>query len=107
MLMPQKLMTFNALLEPLADELPEAFASAIGATVARHTYLDWVLGQVMYDLMEISIKQGRVIMKMPRPKVYIAAVKRWSHSAMRSATLAAVPMPLVRFSSPTAVIMSG
>jgi hypothetical protein len=75
MLMPKKLMTFNALLEPLEDELPESVAASIGATVARHTYLDWVLGQVMYDLMEISIKQGRVIMKLPRPKVYIAAVK--------------------------------
>ena len=73
--MPKKVMTFNAALEPLADGLPEAFAAAIGAMVARHAYLDWVLGQVMYDLMEISIKQGRVIMKMPRPKVYIAAVK--------------------------------
>jgi hypothetical protein len=73
--MPKKQMTFNAALEPLAEELPEALAAVIGATVARHAYLDWVLGQVMYDLMEISIKQGRVIMKMPRPKVYIAAVK--------------------------------
>jgi len=73
--MPKKQMTFNALLEPLADDLPVELASAIGATVARETYLDWVLGQVMYDLMEISIKQGRVIMKLPRPKVYIAAVK--------------------------------
>ena len=68
-------MTFNAALEPLADDLPQELAAAIGATVARQTYLDWVLGQVMYDLMEISIKQGRVIMKMPRPKVFIAAVK--------------------------------
>ena len=73
--MPKKLMTFNAALEPLTEELPEALAAAIGAIVARQTYLDWVLGQVMYDLMEISIKQGRVIMKLPRPRVYIAAVK--------------------------------
>jgi hypothetical protein len=68
-------MTFNAALEPLAEDLPEAFAASIGTIIARQTYLDWVLGQVMYDLMEISIKQGRVIMKLPRPKVYIAAVK--------------------------------
>ncbi|HZZ93485.1 MAG TPA: hypothetical protein VFE23_13060 [Usitatibacter sp.] len=71
----KKLMTFNAALEPLGGDLPEAFAAEVGGTVARHTYLHWVLGQVMYDLMEISIKQGRVIMKMPRPKVFIAAVK--------------------------------
>jgi hypothetical protein len=73
--MPKKLVTFNAALEPLEADLPESLASAIGLAIARHAYLDWVLGQVMYDLMEISIKQGRVIMKLPRPRVYIAAVK--------------------------------
>jgi hypothetical protein len=65
----------NTALEPLSRPLPEEVAAAVGVLIARHTYLDWVLGQVMYNLMEISIKQGRVIMKLPRPRVYIAAVR--------------------------------
>jgi hypothetical protein len=65
----------NTALEPRTAPLPDEAAAAVGALVARHTYLDWVLGQVMYNLMEISIKQGRVIMKLPRPRVYIAAVR--------------------------------
>ena len=65
----------NTALEPLRRALTGEAAAAVGALVARHTYLDWVLGQVMYNLMEISMKQGRVIMKLPRPRVYIAAVK--------------------------------
>ena len=69
--MPNKSPTFNAALEPLAAGLPREVAAAVGDVVARHTYLDWVLGQVMYDLMEISIKQGRVIMKLPRPRVFV------------------------------------
>src|ERR1700758_727933 len=73
--MPRKTPTFNAALEPLEGTLPREVAAAVGDVVMRHTYLDWLLGQVMYDLMEISIKQGRVIMKLPRPRVYIAAVK--------------------------------
>lgn len=73
--MPKKSVTFNAALEPFAADLPTEIAAGIGSTIARHAYLDWLLGQVMYDLMEISIKQGRVIMKLPRPRVYIAAVK--------------------------------
>jgi hypothetical protein len=73
--MPNKAVTFNAALEPLDTDPPPEVAASIGATVARHAYLDWVLSQVMYSLMEISIKQGRVIMKLPRPRVYIAAVK--------------------------------
>jgi hypothetical protein len=67
--------SFNAALEPLAGALPADIAASVGASIARHAYLDWVLGQVMYSLMEISIKQGRVIMKLPRPRVYIAAVR--------------------------------
>ena len=67
--------TFSAALEPVPGELPPGVSQAVGDVVARHTYLDWVLGQVMYDLMEISVKQGRVIMKLPRPRVFIAAVK--------------------------------
>jgi hypothetical protein len=66
--------TVNTALEPLAKPLPAESAAAVGMLIARHTYLDWVLGQVMYNLMEISMKQGRVIMKLPRPRVYIAAV---------------------------------
>ncbi len=73
--MPKKPVTFNAALEPLDHDLPDALAAGIGNAIARHAYLDWLLGQVMYDLMEISIRQGRVIMKLPRPRIFIAAVK--------------------------------
>ena len=73
--MPKKPATFNAALDPLNANLPAEVARAVGEVVARHSYLDWVLGQVMYDLMEISVKQGRVIMKLPRPRVFVTAVK--------------------------------
>jgi hypothetical protein len=66
---------FNSSLVPVASGLPAQIAANVGVTLARHAYLDWVLGQVMYSLMEISIKQGRVIMKLPRPSHYIAAVR--------------------------------
>lgn len=62
-------------LDPLTRPLPAAIAGAIGQLVARQGYLEWLLGQVMYSLMEISIKQGRVILKLPRPGQYIAAIR--------------------------------
>jgi hypothetical protein len=73
--MARKIIAFSSALVPLGKGPPAEIAAAIGAIVARHAYIDWLLGQVMYSLMEISIKQGRVIMKLPRPRVYIAAVK--------------------------------
>lgn len=72
--MPRRPAMFSTDLVPLTQPLPASVASAVGATLARHAYLDWVLGQVMYSLMEISIRQGRVILKLPRPRQYIAAV---------------------------------
>jgi hypothetical protein len=62
-------------LEPVTKALPAPIAGAIGQIVARQAYLEWLLGQVMYDLMEISIKQGRVILKLPRPGQFIAAIR--------------------------------
>jgi hypothetical protein len=73
--MPDKDPLLASSLEPVTRALPAAIAGAIGQIVARQAYLEWVLGQVMYDLMEISIKQGRVILKFPRPGQYIAAIR--------------------------------
>lgn len=73
--MPNKDSTLSPALEPITKPLPAALAAVVGQVVARHAYLEWVLGQVLYNLMEISIKQGRVILKFPRPGQYIAAIR--------------------------------
>jgi len=73
--MPDKDPLLASALEPVTKPLPAALAGAIGQIIAREAYLEWVLGQVLYDLMEISIKQGRVILKFPRPGQYIAAIR--------------------------------
>ena len=62
-------------LAPVAAPLPAATAAAIGNAIARHSYLDWVLGQVLYSLMEISVKTGRVVVRPPRPAEYVHAVR--------------------------------
>ena len=67
--------TFNPALEPLQDLLPAPIAESIGRTIARHSYLEWVLGQVLYNLLEISIKQGRKVVQRPRPAAYVNAVQ--------------------------------
>ena len=73
--MPKKSTTFNPALEPISQPLPAAVAEAIGRTIARHSYLEWVLGQVLYSLLEISIKQGRKVVQRPEPRQYVAAVE--------------------------------
>jgi hypothetical protein len=73
--MPLKKIVFNAALEPLAAPLPTAIAETIGRCIARHSYLEWLLGQVLYSLLEISIKQGRMVVRRPEPRQYVAAVQ--------------------------------
>ena len=73
--MPRKESMLSPALEPITKPLPSALAASIGQVVVRHAYLEWVLGQVIYSLMEISVKQGRVIMKYPRPGQYVAALR--------------------------------
>lgn len=73
--MPKRTTAFNPALEPISQPLPATIAQAIGHTIARHSYLEWVLGQVLYSLLEISIKQGRKVIQRPDPRQYVAAVQ--------------------------------
>lgn len=73
--MPKPPAAFNAALEPITTPLPAAVAASIGRTIARHSYLEWVLGQVLYSLLEISIKQGRAVVQRPQPRQYVSAVQ--------------------------------
>ena len=66
---------FARALVPIDAPLPSSVAAAIGNAIARHSYLDWVLGQVLYSLMEISAKQGRVVVRPPNPAEYTRAVR--------------------------------
>jgi len=73
--MATKKSVFNPALEPVTQPLPEAIAAAVGRMIARHSYMEWLLGQVMYSLLEISIKQGRAVVQRPQPKQYVASIQ--------------------------------
>ncbi len=66
---------FISSLKPVTKSLPDDIARSIGRTVARHSYLEWVLGEVLYSLLEISIKQGRAVVHRPQPRQYAAAIE--------------------------------
>jgi hypothetical protein len=59
---------------PAVRELPVAIAAAVGHAIARHSYLDWMLANILYALLSIPIKQGRVAVKIPPPPLYITTV---------------------------------
>ena len=59
---------------PIAGELPPSIAAAVGRAIARHSYLDWLLANILYALLSIPIRQGRVAVKIPPPPLYITTV---------------------------------
>jgi hypothetical protein len=59
----------------LARGLPSNVAASIGRTIARHAYLDWVLASIIHNLLGISIKQGRVAVRLPMARTYVTMVK--------------------------------
>ncbi len=73
--MAKKTPVFNPALEPVTQLIPDTIAASIGRTVARHSYLEWVLGQILYGLLEISIKQGRAVVQRPQPRQYVASIQ--------------------------------
>jgi hypothetical protein len=73
--MPKPPTVFNSSLEPIDASLPDDIARSMGRIVARHSYMEWILGQVLYSLLEISIKQGRAVVRRPDPPQYAAAVQ--------------------------------
>ncbi|HXN15606.1 MAG TPA: hypothetical protein VN878_04465 [Usitatibacter sp.] len=73
--MRKRTAIFSAALTPITRGLAASVAANIGNIVARHSYLEWVLGQVIYSLLEISVKQGGAIVQPPRPRQYVCAVQ--------------------------------
>jgi hypothetical protein len=59
---------------PIARELPPGLAATVGRIIARHSYLDWLLANILYALLSIPIKQGRVAIKIPPPPLYVRTV---------------------------------
>lgn len=56
---------------PLAEKLRQSMAASIGRTIARHSYMDWILASVLHEALGISIKQGRLAVRAPPPNNYV------------------------------------
>ena len=73
--MKKRIAVFKGRVAPAAQGLPSNVAASIGRTIVRHTFLDQLLAKIIYALLGISIKQGRVIVKLPPPGQYASAVE--------------------------------
>ena len=51
-----------------ARGVPQHIAASMGRTIFRYAYLEGLLLKIYCDLMEISIKQGRIAVKLPSAK---------------------------------------
>lgn len=52
---------------PIAKGLPTVIASGIGRVVTRWAYQDWLINHIAYDVLGITIKQGRIAIRLKQP----------------------------------------
>src|SRR5688500_10227083 len=60
---------------PIVRSLPSSIAASIGRSLTRHSYLEWLMAKCLHTLLEISIKQGRIAFRLPRPHAFAGMVK--------------------------------
>lgn len=73
--MKKRIAIFKGRVGRTAQGLPSNVAASIGRTLVRYTFLERLLAQIIYDLLCISIKQGRIIVKLPPARQYTSAVE--------------------------------
>lgn len=68
--MKDKRAVFQKSMAPIAKSLKGSIAASIGRTIVRHSFLEWLQARIIHRLLEISVKQGRLAVKVPRPQAY-------------------------------------
>jgi hypothetical protein len=71
----KKVAKFEMRILPVPKSVPQSIAASIGRTLTRHSYLEFLQLRCLYILLEISIKQARLAVKVPRPHSYVALVE--------------------------------
>jgi hypothetical protein len=51
---------------PIVTDLPASIVREIGRVVVLHSYLEHVLGRIIYDILDIDPKIGRTVIREPR-----------------------------------------
>jgi hypothetical protein len=60
---------------PVAKTIPQSVAASIGRTITRYSYLEWILSKMLYDVLGLSVKQGRIAIRLPAPTLYVKALQ--------------------------------
>ena len=59
-----------------ARGLPSPIAASLGRMIARWSYLEWLLAQILYQMCGVGPKIGRVAMPPPRASDYPARLQQ-------------------------------
>ena len=73
--MKSKFAHFSGETAPIAPSLPQSAAASIGRTILRHAFLESILSKIVYSLLGISSKQGRVAVRLPPASRYVSTVQ--------------------------------
>src|SRR5262245_7836677 len=59
-------MTSSARELPIVAKLPAWLLSRIGSIVSQHAILEWRLSRIIYTLLDVDPKAGRITVREPR-----------------------------------------
>ncbi|MDZ4736278.1 MAG: hypothetical protein SGJ07_08000 [Rhodospirillaceae bacterium] len=59
---------------PIAIKLPAAYTQEIGTIISHWAYVEWRFRQIVYRLLDIDPKRGRVAVRAPRAKDLVATI---------------------------------
>ena len=71
----RKVAVFKGGMSPIAKGVKTSIAASIGRTITRYSYLEWVMGNCLHTLLEISIKQRRVAVRIPPTRLFVGMVQ--------------------------------
>jgi hypothetical protein len=72
---PLKKASITMGMAPGREILPQSVAASVGKTINRFAKLEYLQLGILVKLLGISIKQGRIVLRINRPGQFIQAVK--------------------------------
>lgn len=61
---------------PVARDVPDELLMKVGTIVAQWSYVEWLLRQIAYKLLDLDPKRGRVAIREPRAEQFITMFRQ-------------------------------
>ena len=61
---------------PVARDVPDELLLKVGTIIAQWSYVEWLLRQIAYKLLDVDPKRGRIAIREPRAEQFITMFRQ-------------------------------